>query len=117
VISNVTRGTTLATDVRWATSPWARFIGLMGRAYFPVGEALVFPGERWIHTSFMRFPIDVVFYDPDSVVLGMSDTLRPWRVSAFSWKAAGAIELPAGTARETETHVGDRLVIPAQGRP
>ena len=117
MIFNQTRGTVLATDVRWAVSPWTRFFGLMGRDGLAPGAALVFPGEKWVHTQLMRFPIDVVFYDRDGVVLDVAHALRPWRFSAFRWRAAGAIELPAGAARETETRAGDRLEIPARQRP
>ena len=115
MIANQTRGTVLATDVRWATSPWARFRGLMGRPRFPPGEALVFPGEKWVHTQFVRFPIDVVYYDRDGTVLHVAHALPPWRLAPLSWRAAGAIELPVGTAQETETQVGDRLLLPQRG--
>ena len=112
MISNLTRGTVLAARVHRAEDPVARLLGLMGRASLPVGEALLFPGTKGVHTCFMRFAIDVVFYDRAGVVVEICDTLRPWRASAITWSATGAIELPAGTARETETHVGDRLLIP-----
>ena len=56
-------------------------LGLMGRAHLPEGGALIFPGEKAVHTHFMRFPIDVVFYDRDMVVVDVIDSLRPWRFS------------------------------------
>jgi uncharacterized protein len=111
VIRNLSRDTVLATTVRWATDPWTRFRGLMGRAQLPAGEALVFPGVKGVHTHFMRFPIDVVFYDPDGVVVDVAHALRPWRFSAYRSNAAGVIELAAGTARATNTQVGDRLTL------
>ena len=109
MISNVTRGTTLATDVRWATNPWTRFLGLMGRRELQGGTALLLPGVKGVHTYFMRFAIDVVFYDHDGVVVDVAEALRPWRFSAYRRKAAGVVELPAATVRETGTAVGDRL--------
>ena len=109
MIRNQTRGTILARDVRRATNPWTRLVGLMGRKTLPPGEALVFPGENGVHTHFMRFPIDVVFYDRDEVVIEIAHTLRPWRFSAYKRQAAGLIELPAGAARESATQVGDHL--------
>jgi uncharacterized protein len=111
VIRNETRGTILARDVRRATNPWTRFLGLMGRKTLPPGEALLFPGEKGVHTHFMRFPIDVVFYDRDSTVIEIAHELRPWRFSAYKRKAAGLIELHAGTARASATQVGDRLTL------
>ncbi|HEU5315231.1 MAG TPA: DUF192 domain-containing protein [Chloroflexota bacterium] len=109
MIRNETRGALLATAERYARNPWTRFLGLMGRRNLPAGEALVFPGEKSVHTHFMRFPIDVVFYDRDGVVIEVAHALRPWRFSAIKWTAAGLIELPAGTARATSTQIGDRL--------
>ncbi|MGI8424758.1 MAG: DUF192 domain-containing protein [Chloroflexota bacterium] len=115
MISNQTRGTVLAGTVHWATSPLTRFYGLVGRAQLPQGEALVLVGEKGVHTHFMRFPIDVVFYDRDGVVVEVAHTLRPWRFSAFKTKAVGVIELPAGTVQATGTLAGDSLSIPPTG--
>lgn len=109
MIRNQTRGTVLATTARHATNPWTRFWGLMGRARLPEGEALLFPGVKGVHTHFMRFPIDLVFYDRDQVVLDVTHALPPWRFSLYRRNAAGVIELPAGTARASQTQVGDRL--------
>ena len=111
MISNLTRGTVLATAGRRATDPWTRFWGLMGRRRLPTGEALVFPGVKGVHTHFMRFPIDVVFYDRDGVVVEVAHALRPWRFSAYLRKADGVIELPAGTARAARTEIGDQLTF------
>ncbi len=86
-------------------------LGLMGRRSLARGAALVFPGEKGVHTHFMRFPIDVVFYDRAGLVVDVAHTLRPWRFSAYRRKASGVIELPAGTARATGTSVGDRLQL------
>ncbi len=57
-------GQLLASDVRTASSLWARFLGLMGRAALAPGEGLWFPGDTSIHMLFMRFPIDAVFLAP-----------------------------------------------------
>ena len=109
MIRNETRGTVLATDVRHATNPWKRFMGLMGMTRLDPGAALVFPGEKGVHTHFMRFPIDVLYYDGERRVLDVDHVLRPWRFAAIRWRAAGVIELPAGTCRETGTQPGDQL--------
>src|SRR5262245_64168628 len=110
-ITNVTRGAVLASNAETARNPWTRFVGLMGRASLPAGGGLIFPGEKGVHTHFMRFPIDVVFYDADRVVVDVIGELRPWHFSPYRFKARGLIELPAGTARATGTPSGDRLTI------
>src|SRR5437588_6766775 len=63
--------------------PWASFKGLMGRAELANDAGLVLPGARGVHTHFMRFPIDVVFYDRHCAVVGLEHALRPWRFSAY----------------------------------
>jgi uncharacterized membrane protein (UPF0127 family) len=108
-VTNLSRGTVLADRAETARSPWAQFKGLMGRAELAQGTGLVFPGTRGVHTHFMRFPIDVVFFNRDGVVVGVEHAIRPWRFSAYHLSAKGAI--PAGTARATRTQPGDRLRI------
>ena len=111
MIRNETRGTILAETSLRATNPWTRFWGLMDRASLAPGHALLFPGVKSVHTHFMRFPIDVVFYDADGVVVEVAHALRPWRFSAYRRQTAGVIELPAGTVRGAQTEVGDHLSL------
>src|SRR5262245_28536761 len=96
-IRNSTRGTVLATAATTAGNPLTRLAGLIGRASLPPGGGLVLPGVQGVHTHFMRFPIDLVFYGRDGVVLAVVEALRPWRFSPYHLRARGTIELPAGT--------------------
>ena len=101
-------GRTLARAVM-ADTPAARMIGLLRHAGLPRGEGLVLRPCSSVHTWFMRFAIDVVFLDRGSTVLRTVDTLRPFGLAWGGWKAAMAIELPAGTLREAGVAVGDQL--------
>ena len=122
-IVNLTRGIALATEVYWATNPWTRLLGLMGRADLPPGRSLILPDQKGIHTHFMRFTIDVVFYSqdrqdgPDRFVMALTHSMAPWRFSNYHRAAAGIIELPAGTLRATGTESGDRLSLPRTRNP
>jgi len=60
---------------------------------------------------FMRFAIDAVFVDRAGRVVRVADRLAPWRIAVFARGADEVIELPAGTASETRTQVGDELVF------
>src|ERR671932_1836972 len=111
VITNLTRGTVVAAHAATARNPWTRFLGLMGRSHLPSGAALVFPNAQGVHTHFMRFPIDLVFYGRDLVVLDVVESLPPWRFSPYRFRAKGVIELPAGAARASGTRPGDLLAI------
>jgi uncharacterized membrane protein (UPF0127 family) len=113
---NLTRGTTLASDVELATSFWARFLGLMGRAGLSAGHAL-WLGDNGIHMFFMRFPIDAVFLgrrdaDGSQPILALHADLRPWTgLVPLVRGAAGLLELPAGTIAATSSEVGDRVSL------
>ncbi|MBI4491263.1 MAG: DUF192 domain-containing protein [Chloroflexi bacterium] len=114
-ITNLTRGTVLAQRAETARNPWTQLVGLMGRAHLPPDSGLVLPATRGVHTHFMRFPIDVVFYDRNRVVLNVVHALRPWRFSPYHLRARGAVELPAGAARASGTQSGDVLAIQEEG--
>jgi uncharacterized protein len=104
---NTTRHSVLARTVHSPSRRGESLVGLMGRASLPSGACLLLPGTRGVQTTFMRFAIDVVFYDRGGVVIRVERGLRPWRMSAFCRDAAGAIELPEGAANDT--HEGDIL--------
>ena len=60
----------------------------------------------------MRFPIDVVFLDKALVVLGIQDTIDPWR-TASQRGAKAVLELPAGESSRRGLAVGDQLTLAA----
>ena len=113
---NLTRDTILATDVEHATSFWARFMGLMGRAGLPSGHAL-WLRDNGIHMFFMRFPIDAVFLgargaDGTLPIVALHADLAPWRgMVPLVRSATGLLELPAGTILATRSEVGDRVSL------
>lgn len=93
-----------------------RLLGLMGRAALADGEGLYLVTSS-IHMFFMRFAIDALFVAaPDTEgarrVVGMREHLPPWRGLVLPVRGAkGVIELPAGTLRAHEVHVGDMVVF------
>ncbi|HEY2073466.1 MAG TPA: DUF192 domain-containing protein, partial [Gaiellaceae bacterium] len=91
-----------------ASSPWKRFVGLMGRASLAPDEGMLFPGTGSIHMFFMRFAVDAVFCDSDMRVVKVARDLRPWR-TAGARGAKTTIELAVGAAVGVEP--GDRLVL------
>ena len=110
-IFNETRKTLLADEVRVAETFTARLVGLLNRDSFDGKQALVIPSCRGIHMFFMRFPIDVIFIGEDKKVAGLVKNIKPFQVSPVFWKAASAIELPAGTIAATRTDIGDIIQI------
>lgn len=100
-------GELLCGDCRLAATFMTRFRGLMGRARLAPDEGLVLRTSS-VHTSFMRFPIDVVFLDRDLVVRRIVGAMKPWRVAACR-SARWALELPANTCEARGLRVGEAL--------
>jgi uncharacterized protein len=112
---NITRSTELASDVEVASSLWAKFMGLMGRASLPAGAGLWLPDSNGIHMMFMRFPIDAVFLgrpDPSGArpVVSVHRALPAWTGLVPLVRAAhGVLELPVGTIDRSGTQSGDLI--------
>jgi len=109
-LTNVDRGTVLATDVQPAFDSASRNRGLLGRASLPEGSAIVIAPSSSIHMFFMRFPIDAVFVARDGRVVKTCTGLRPWRI-AVAWRAFAVIEGPVGMIARSATEAGDRLAV------
>lgn len=94
-----------------AESVWTRFMGLMGRAKLEAGTGLVIYPNNGVHMFFMRFPIDVLHVAEDGTVLRIVEKLKPWRVGPIVKKCKYTVELPAGTAQQTDTQKGDKIEL------
>lgn len=73
-----------------------RLRGLIGRPALPANCGLVLTHCRTIHTCWMLFPIDLVFFDRDLTVIKLVRQLSPGRF-AFCVRAEGVVELSAGS--------------------
>ncbi|HUD15250.1 MAG TPA: DUF192 domain-containing protein [Terracidiphilus sp.] len=116
-VTNLTRGTVLATCLEVADSGPKRNKGLLGRKALAAGGGLwIIPCES-VHTFFMQFSIDLVYLDRKNTVRKVCDSVLPWRLSACL-TAHSILELPSGTIRNTRTKPGDTLEFaPANGTP
>jgi uncharacterized protein len=85
-----------------------RMRGLLGRRRLSSGQGMVLRPAFAIHTHFMHFPIDVVFLDPDQVVIAIERNLRPWRTASCRG-AREVVELAAGECERRGLEVGDRV--------
>jgi uncharacterized membrane protein (UPF0127 family) len=94
-----------------ADSFLSRGLGLLPRASLKAGEGLRITKTSSITMFFMRFAIDAVFVDRAGRVVRIAERIGPWRPAVVARGAAEVIELPAGTASETRTQVGDELVF------
>lgn len=109
------RGAVVCERCLVADSPLARLKGLLGRKSLPAGEGILLRPTAAVHTSFMRFPIDVVFLDRGLEVVGTVDNLRPWRLAARRG-AHAVLELAAGERVRRSISPGDRLSLDEAAR-
>jgi uncharacterized membrane protein (UPF0127 family) len=110
-ITNVTRGTAVASRCRVASSMRDRVVGLLATREVLPSEGLFIERSPSIHMFFMRSPIDVVFVDQGRQVTRTVSRLRPWRVVWWARGARDCIELRAGALDESGTQPGDQLAF------
>lgn len=111
-VSNLTRQTVLATCMEVADSGGKRRKGLLGQERLRLGGGLwIIPCEA-VHTFGMQFSIDLVYLDRKNRIKKLRSEVGPSRVSAC-FSACSVLELAAGTIRQTQTKLGDRLEFSA----
>jgi uncharacterized membrane protein (UPF0127 family) len=108
-------GEVVCTHCEIEEGMFGRMRGLLGRRGLEPGGGMLLAPAPSVMTFFMRFSIDVVFLDREHRIVGVSHTLRPWRVAAAR-RAHAALELPAGTAAACGLQKGDVLDIGAPAR-
>lgn len=108
-ILNISKHTVVAADAARADSFFARLKGLLGRRRIHRGEGLILKPCAAIHMFFMRFAIDVLFLDSSNKVIYVLENIRPWRISPYIAGASCAVELAAGSIRESRTEITDML--------
>jgi uncharacterized membrane protein (UPF0127 family) len=84
---------------------WERGLGLMGRKRIParMGQGLLFPFCREIHTFSMRFPLDVFFLDEEGQLLSERRNVLPWRIARGPKGCRHCLETAAGTLAAERT--------------
>jgi uncharacterized membrane protein (UPF0127 family) len=84
-------------DVRRASGPFARLLGLAGLGALPPDAGLLLPRTRAVHTFGMRFSLDLIWLDGAGSVVRVDRGVPPrrWRRCR---RARTVVELVAGTA-------------------
>jgi len=88
-----------------------RLRGMIGRRFDPENgiDAMIFPRCCAIHTMWMSMPIDVIFLDSGSKVVGLYPAVKPWRLSLACRGAVTVVELPVGAIAGSGTELGHHL--------
>ena len=90
-----------------------RLRGLLGKRDLQSGSGVLLRPAWSIHTAFMRFPIDVVFLDPDQVVIKIVPNLTPFKTASCRG-AREIVELRAGECERRGLALGDRVAWAAR---
>jgi uncharacterized membrane protein (UPF0127 family) len=104
----------LADRVEVAVTRRDRRKGLLGRTGLDTSSALILAPCAAIHTMFMRFDIDAVFVDDMGLAVKVVREMSPWRI-AIDPSAHAVVELAAGSLRDRDVNVGDRLYLMQPG--
>jgi uncharacterized membrane protein (UPF0127 family) len=110
-VVNTTRDSTVAAQCRIARGLPQRILGLHLLPRLQEGEGLLLPGATTIDTTFMGYPIDLVFLDAANRVTRIVPDMRPWRMVLRTNGGRDCLELPSGAAAASTTQVGDLLDV------
>ena len=112
-VTNATRGTVVAERCRVASGLFQTIFGLHLVPQLKASEGLLLPGATTIDTTFMGYPIDLVFLNRSGRVTRLVPHLVPWRFALWNPGARDCLELPSGAIRTSGTQQGDQLTFQA----
>jgi uncharacterized membrane protein (UPF0127 family) len=110
-VFNRNRQSFLGLDVRVADTHLARLRGLIGSKKLRTDGGVWLVPSQGIHTIGMLFPIDVLYLDKEQRVIDLIEHLGPFRISPVRIRCESVLELPSRTIYESQTEVGDELLI------
>lgn len=105
------RNAVLAERCRVAETMVQRIFGLHLLPELQSGEGLLLPGATTIDTTFMTYPIDLVFVGRGGQVTRVVPGLTPWRMVLRTFGGRDCIELPAGVVSRSGVQQGDELTF------
>ncbi len=101
--------TLLLDSVMRTATPWERMRGLLWRPPLHVREALIIDRCGSVHTCGMKYALDLVFLDRQSVIRKLLRDVRPWRI-AWCIPAVVTLEMPAGSIARLKLETGMQLL-------
>jgi uncharacterized membrane protein (UPF0127 family) len=110
-VENATRTSEVAGQCRVARGIVQGILGLHLLPRLQAGEGLLLPGATTIDTTFMGYPIDLVFLNRERRVTRVVHEMKPWRMVISANGGRDCLELPAGAAAASRTEVGDQLIF------
>ena len=94
--------------VKLCSSIANRTIGLIGKTK---PGPLMFFTRFGIHTFGMRFPLDIIVLDDNSVVVELKQGLEPNHIFLWPLKFNKVVELPEGCIKTKKIKIGSKLSL------
>lgn len=116
-VINVSCNSLLASEALLCDRFYNRMRGLLGKKELPPGRGLIIKPCLQIHSFFMQFSFDALFIDHDNRVIHIEENMLPWKISPLVRGSAMVIELPAGTAADTGTGIGNTIALEPALKP
>jgi len=111
---NITKNKSVIDKIKVARGFFARVKGLMFTKE-PQPLVIEFPESSGtkapIHTFFVKFPIDVIFLDPNFKVVDMKENLSKFKFYTPQTLAKYVLELPVGTIRSSGVELSDIIIF------
>ena len=111
IVFNLTKNKMVVQDLKIAHSFFERLKGLIGSKPLEVGHGFLIPYCQGVHSFGMSYTIDVLYLDGEGRVLRTEEHMEPNHFGTVCFKSKLVLELPAGMIHDTETNVGDALMI------
>lgn len=108
---NTSNKTVLAQEVSLAESFKDRCFGLMWKKSITPDWALHFKRCNWIHTFFVKVPIDVIYVDKNLIVKKIQINLQPSRFPLPVIAASAVFEMRGGSLSAQNIKIGDQLYV------
>ncbi|MFC1461097.1 DUF192 domain-containing protein [Verrucomicrobiota bacterium] len=117
VFINAEDGKRLVDTAEWARKFRQRCQGLIGRRPIGKGRGMLLAPCRAVHTCFMSFDLDLIFFSRDFRVVRMVTNVAPWRVVFGGWQAWGVLEVQSGWFPRGRLRKGEQLVFGGRESP
>ncbi|MBC7712376.1 MAG: DUF192 domain-containing protein [Rhizobacter sp.] len=91
-----------------ATNTLSRMKGLMFSEELPDCDGFLIKPGNSIHTFFMRYPLDIVFFDKNFKIVKVLYNVNPWRMTRIYFSSRQVLEMKAGTLKKN-LNQGDTL--------
>jgi len=108
-VINTRRQRELGDRIALADGWFTRLRGMLARPAPEAGEGLLLTPCRSVHMYGMPYSLDIAFLDAHGAVVAAYGSLSPGSRTRRHRNAVHALELPAGTLKDSGTEIGDVL--------